>query len=176
MGLAENLGRSLGDAARRNVVVDTISTELILNSSSYIFDGAGGMRDQLEQFILKELQVKHYPIKTTIQTVKTGSIYGFGGTKEQCITVELATGHRIVISNTTVGSYLYVCVYRLMKVFNTENQIRLATAITDIFDHQHTMAAYWACVAACEAAFEKLQLKQSNSGYHPMTRHYNGNA
>lgn len=35
-------------------------------SDSYIFDGAGGMRDQLEQAILNELEQKKYPLKASI--------------------------------------------------------------------------------------------------------------
>lgn len=35
-------------------------------SDSYIFDGAGGMRDQLEQTILNELEQKKYPLKASI--------------------------------------------------------------------------------------------------------------
>ena len=46
-------------------------------SDSYIFDGAGGMRDQLEQAILNELEQKKYPLKASIQTVKSGK--GLGG-------------------------------------------------------------------------------------------------
>ena len=40
-------------------------------SESYIFDEAGGMRDQLEQTILNELQSKKYPLKATISTIIT---------------------------------------------------------------------------------------------------------
>ena len=41
-------------------------------SASYIFENAGGMRDQLEQTILNELQEKRYPLKATISTLKSG--------------------------------------------------------------------------------------------------------
>lgn len=142
-----------------------LTTELIVDSTSYIFDGAGGKRDQLEQTIMKELDEKKYPLKVAIENVKSG---GFFGTKEQCVTVEVAQGHRVVIANTTVGSYLYVNIYHLMRVLNTANQINLARTITDIFAHQRTQAAYAAAVAASESAFAKMELKQINSGYRPM--------
>lgn len=144
---------------------NALTTELIVNSNSYIFDGAGGMRDQLEQTIMHELYNKKYPLKVAIENVKSG---GFFGTKEQCVTVEVAQGHRVVIANTTVGSYLYVNIYHLLRVINTQNQINLANTITDIFAHQRTQAAYAAAVAASESAFAKLELKQINSGYRPM--------
>lgn len=48
-------------------------------SDSYIFDGAGGMRDQLEQAILNELEQKKYPLKASIQTVKSGKGLGRHG-------------------------------------------------------------------------------------------------
>ena len=41
-------------------------------SDCYIFEGAGGMRDQLEQTILSELDNKQYPLKATIANVKSG--------------------------------------------------------------------------------------------------------
>lgn len=144
---------------------NALTTELIVNSNSYIFDGAGGMRDQLEQTIMQELDNKKYPLKVAIENVKSG---GFFGTKEQCVTVEVAQGHRVVIANTTVGSYLYVNIYHLRRVLNTQNQINLANIITDIFAHQRTQAAYAAAVAASESAFTKLELKQINSGYRPL--------
>lgn len=146
-----------------------LTTELIVDSTSYIFDGAGGKRDQLEQTIMQELDEKQYPLKVAIENVKSG---GFFGTKEQCVTVEVGQGHRVVIANTTVGSYLYVNIYHLMRVLNTANQINLARTITDIFAHQRTQAAYAAAVAASESAFAKMELKQINSGYRPML---NGN-
>lgn len=144
---------------------NTLTTELIVRSSSYIFDGAGGKRDQLEQTIMQELEIKNYPLKVAIENVKSG---GFFGTKEQCVTVEVAQGHRVVIANTTVGSYLYVNIYHLIRVLNTQNQINLANTITDIFQHQRIQAAYAAAVAASESAFAKLELKQINSGYRPL--------
>lgn len=146
---------------------DTLTTELIVDSSSYIFDGAGGMRDQLEQTVMQELELKEYPFEVSIENVKSG---GFFGTKEQCITVKITPGgHRVVIANTTVGSYLYVNIYHLVRVLNTQNQINLANTITDIFAHQRTQAAYAAAVAASKSAFAKLELKQINSGYRSLS-------
>ena len=144
----------------------TLTTELVVSSNSYIFDGAGGKRDQLEQAIMQELDDKKYPLKVAIENVKSGGLFG---TKEQCVTVEVGLGHRVVIANTTVGSYLYVNIYHLMRVLNTQNQIDLANTITDIFAHQRTQAAYAAAVAASESAFAKLELKQINSGYRPLS-------
>lgn len=145
---------------------NALTTELIVSSNSYIFDGAGGKRDQLEQTIMQELDNKKYPLKVAIENVKSGGLFG---TKEQCVTVEVAQGHRVVIANTTVGSYLYVNIYHLIRVLNTQNQINLANTITDIFAHQRTQAAYAAAVAASESAFAKLELKQINSGYRPLS-------
>lgn len=145
---------------------NALTTELIVNSSSYIFDGSGGMREQLERTIMQELENKKYPLKVSIENVKSGGM--LFGTKEQCVTIEVAQGHRVVISNTTVGSYLYVSIYHLIRVLNTQNQINQAFIITDIFAHQHTQAAYAAAVAAAESAFAKLELKQINSGYKPV--------
>lgn len=145
---------------------DALTTELIAHSSSYIFDGAGGMRDQLEQTIMQELELKKYPLKVAIENVKSG---GFFGSKEQCVTIEVAQGHRVVIANTTVGSYLYVNIYHLIRVLNTQNQINMANTITDIFAHHRTQAAYAAAVASTESAFAKLELKQINSGYRPLS-------
>ena len=146
---------------------NALTTELIVSSNSYIFDGAGGKRDQLEQTIMQELDNKKYPLKVAIENVKSGGLFG---TKEQCVTVEVAQGHRVVIANTTVGSYLYVNIYHLIRVLNTQNQINLANTITDIFAHQRTQAAYAAAVAASESAFAKLELKQINSGYRPLSK------
>ena len=39
-------------------------------SECYIFDEAGGKRDQLEQAILQEFQAKKYPLQATITTIK----------------------------------------------------------------------------------------------------------
>lgn len=41
-----------------------LAQERAVDSKSYLFDGSGGMRDQLEQAILNELEKKKYPLKT----------------------------------------------------------------------------------------------------------------
>ena len=131
-------------------------------SYSYIFDGAGGMRDQLEQTILSELEVKQYPLKSTIKQIKAGGF--FFGTKEQCVVIEIDKEAQIAISNTTVGTYLYVELYLMV-------QQKLAlfsafSALTDnIFKEQKRNAVFEAAKESAESAFAKLGLKQSNSGY-----------
>lgn len=149
------------------ILQNALTTEVVVSSNSYIFDGAGGMRDQLEQTIMQELEAKEYPLKVAIENVKSG---GFWGTKEQCVTIEVSpkSSRRVVIANTTVGSYLYVNIYHLRRVLNTKDQVGLPEVITDIFAHQRTQAAYAAAVAATESAFAKLELKQINSGYRPL--------
>lgn len=52
-----------------------LTQERAVDSRSYLFDGSGGMRDQLEQTILNELEKKKYPLKTKIETVKSGSFF-----------------------------------------------------------------------------------------------------
>lgn len=135
--------------------------ERAVNSKSYIFEEAGHMRDQLEQTILNELSEKQYPLKTTIDTVKSGGI--FFGSKEQCVVIDLGKGTRIVIANTTVGTYLYVKVYLLIPFVG--NQAAVVEPINDIFKMQQRDALYAAAITATESAFEKLNLKQHNSGY-----------
>ena len=76
-------------------------------SDSYIFDEAGGMRDQLEQTILNELNTKKYPLKATISTIKAtgkGLLGALAGTKEQCVVIQVDDEAQIAISNTTVGT------------------------------------------------------------------------
>ena len=83
-------------------------------SECYIFDEAGGKRDQLEQAILQEFQAKKYPLQATITTIKAsggGLLGALGATREQCVVVKIDSEAQIAISNTTVGSYLYVEVY-----------------------------------------------------------------
>lgn len=135
-------------------------------SYSYIFDGAGGMRDQLEQTILNELQTKQYPLKARIATVKagkglTGALFG---TKEQCVVVEIDKEAQIAISNTTVGTYLYVEVY-LMVQEKFAIFAALAAMMDNVFKQQKRNALFEAATAATESAFGKLGLKQINSGY-----------
>ena len=95
-------------------MANTVFTGL---SDSYIFDEAGGMRDQLEQTILNKLQAKKYPLKATISTIKAGKglVGAMFGTKEQCVVVQVDDEAQIAISNTTVGSYLYVEVYLMVQ-------------------------------------------------------------
>lgn len=135
-------------------------------SDSYIFDGAGGMRDQLEQTILNELQNKKYPLKATIENVKSGKgLAGMVfGSKEQCVVVDLGDGTKIAISNTTVGTYLYVGVYLMLPLLSGANS-SYAAQIGDVFKLQKYEAYYSAALAATESAFGILGLKQSNSGY-----------
>lgn len=126
------------------------------------------MRDQLEQTILKELEKKKYPLKTTISTIKsgkglTGAIFG---SKEQCVVITVDDEAQIVISNTTVGTYLYVEVY-LMVQTKLISFSALAAAIGDVFKLQKRNAVFAAAVQATESAFKELGLKQCNSGYKP---------
>ena len=131
-------------------------------SYRYIFDGAGGMRDQLEQTILSELQVKRYPLKATIKTIKAGGL--LFGTKEQCVIIEVDKEAQITISNTDVGTYLYVEVYLMVQ----EKSVLFAvfSALTDnVFKQQKRNAVFEAARESTESAFLKLGLKQANSGY-----------
>lgn len=135
-------------------------------SDSYIFDEAGGMRDQLEQTILNELQQKKYPLKATISTIKAGNglAGALFGTKEQCVVVQVDDEAQIVISNTTVGTYLYVEVYLVIQ--EKINIFANFAALTDnVFKQQKRNAYYVSAKAATESAFAKLNLKQCNSGY-----------
>lgn len=140
-------------------------------SDSYIFDEAGGMRDQLEQTILNELNSKKYPLKATISTIKagkglTGALFG---TKEQCVVVQVDNESQIAISNTTVGTYLYVEVY-LMVQEKIGLFASLAAMTDNVFKQQKRNAFYASAKAATESAFAKLGLKQSNSGYKSVQR------
>ena len=136
-------------------------------SYSYIFDGSGGMRDQLEQSILSELQAKQYPLKATIKEIKAvgkGIAGALFGTKEQCVVIEIDSDAQIAISNTTVGTYLYVEVYLLVQ--EKLNIFAAISAATDnVFKAQKRNAVFVAAKEAAESAFSKLGLKQSNSGY-----------
>lgn len=139
------------------------TTEIVVDRRSYIFDGAGGMRDQLEQAILNELEIKKYPFEVTIEMCKSGGV--FYGTKDQCVTIEILDNKRVVVANTTIGTYLYVSIYLLRKVPNDPKLMPPAKSVTNIFEEQYERAAYSAAVEATESAFEKLALKQCNSGY-----------
>lgn len=140
-------------------------------SDSYIFENAGNMRDQLEQTILNELQEKKYPLKATISVIKAGKgIAGaLFGTKEQCVVVQVDDEAQIAISNTTVGTYLYVEVYLMVQEKNVLFP-GLAAMTDNAFKQQKRHAFYASARAATESAFSKLGLKQCNSGYKPDKR------
>lgn len=129
-------------------------------STSYIFDGAGDKRDELEQVVLKEFELKQYPLPVVIQTVKSGGF--FLGTKEQCvcITIEKSMAE-IYIACTTVGTYLYVEAHLFASSYSD-----LILESKDVFKLQRIMAAYSASIQIMESAFTKLQLEQSNSNYY----------
>jgi len=131
-------------------------------SYNYIFDEAGGMRDQLEQAILSELQAKKYPLKATIKEIKAGGM--FFGTKEQCVVIEVDKEAQIAISNTTVGTYLYIEVYLMVQ--EKSALFAALSALTDnVFKQQKRNAVFQSAREATESAFNKLGLKQINSGY-----------
>jgi len=123
-------------------------------SYRYIFEGAGGMRDQLEQTILSELDAKQYPLKRTIKEIKAGGL--LFKSKEQCVVIEIDRDEQIVIANTTVGTYLYVEVYLMSGT---------APLFDNVFKLQKSNALFYAARQAMESAFSKLGLKQSSSGY-----------
>jgi len=131
-------------------------------SYRYIFDGAGGKRDQLEQAILSELEAKSYPLKAVVKQVKAGGM--LFGTKEQCVVIEIDKEAQITISNTTVGTYLYVEVYLMVQEKNA--LFSAISALTDnVFKQQKRNAVFEAAKEAAESAFAKLGIKQANSGY-----------
>jgi hypothetical protein len=141
-------------------------------SESYIFDEAGGMRDQLEQTILNELNSKRYPLKASISTIKAsggGLLGALGASKEQCVVIQVDNEAQIAISNTTVGTYLYVEVY-LMIQEKFGLFAGLAAMMDNAFKQQKRNAYFVAAKAAAESAFSKLNLKQSNSGYKSNSR------
>ncbi len=140
-------------------------------SDSYIFEEAGGMRDQLEQTILNELQARKYPLRATISTIKAGKglAGALFGTKEQCVVVQVDDEAQIAISNTTVGTYLYVEVY-LMVQEKMGLFASLAAMTDNVFKQQRRNAFYASAKAATESAFAQLNLKQSNSGYKSVQR------
>ena len=142
------------------------NTKFTGRSDSYIFEDAGGKRDQLEQAILNELQAKQYPLKATIQTLKGGKCLmgAVFAAKEQCVVVDVDSEAKIAISNTSVGSYLYVETYLLIqeKIFST---MAFDAAIGNVFKQQKRNAFYTAAKQATESAFGQLGLKLANSGY-----------
>lgn len=141
-------------------------------SESYIFDDAGGKRDALEQTILKELQLKRYPLKATISTIKAsggGLLGAIGASKEQCVVIQVDNEAQIAISNTTVGTYLYVEVY-LMIQEKVGLFAGLSAMMDNAFKQQKRNAYFVAAKAATESAFAKMNLKQTNSGYKSNSR------
>lgn len=148
------------------------NTKFTGTSESYIFDEAGGMRDQLEQTILTELQSKKYPLKATISTIKAsggGLLGALGASKEQCVVIQVDNEAQIAISNTTVGTYLYVEVY-LMIQEKYGLFAGLSAMMDNAFKQQKRNAYFVAAKAATESAFAKLNLKQTNSGYKSNSR------
>lgn len=91
----------------------------------------------------------------------TGALFG---TKEQCVVVQVDDEAQIAISNTTVGTYLYVEVY-LMVQEKISFFANLAAMTDNVFKQQKRNAFYASAKAATESAFAKLNLKQCNSGY-----------
>lgn len=141
-------------------------------SESYIFEDAGGKRDALEQTILKELQIKRYPLKATISTIKAsggGLLGAIGASKEQCVVIQVDNEAQIAISNTTVGTYLYVEVY-LMIQEKVGLFAGLSAMMDNAFKQQKRNAYFVAAKAATESAFAKMNLKQTNSGYKSNSR------
>lgn len=141
-------------------------------NESYIFDEAGGMRDQLEQTILTELQSKKYPLKATISTIKAsggGLLGALGASKEQCVVIQVDNEAQIAISNTTVGTYLYVEVYLMIRE-KAGLFAGLSAMMDNAFKQQKRNAYFVAAKAATESAFAKLNLKQTNSGYKSNSR------
>ena len=86
-------------------------------SAGYRRHAAGAVHPQLEQTILTELQAKKYPLKATISTLKSGKglAGALFGSKEQCVVITIDDEAQIAISNTTVGTYLYVEVYLMVQ-------------------------------------------------------------
>lgn len=150
----------------------TVNTKFTGISESYIFDNAGGMRDQLEQTILTELQSKRYPLKAVISNIKAsgGGILGaLGASKEQCVVIEVDKEAQIAIANTSVGTYLYVEIY-LMIQEKVGLFAGLSAMMDNVFKQQKRNAYFAAAKAATESAFDVLHLKQANSGYRSNSR------
>ncbi len=60
---------------------------------------------------------KRYPLKATISTLKSGKglAGAIFGSKEQCVVITIDREAQIAISNTTVGTYLYVEIYLMVQ-------------------------------------------------------------
>lgn len=150
-----------------------IQGQVPVESTAYIFESAGGMRDQLEQTILKELQNSRYPLPATVKNVKGGRglMGAIAGSKEQCVVIDVSDRYSLNIACTTVGTYLYVGVY-LMTASSLLNGANIvggkgawATTVGDVFQLQNIMSYYRVALQITEKAFAVLNLKQANSGY-----------
>ena len=150
-----------------------IQGQVPVESTAYIFESAGGMRDQLEQTILKELQSSRYPLPATVKNVKGGRglMGAIAGSKEQCVVIDVSDRYSLNIACTTVGTYLYVGVY-LMTASSLLNGANIvggkgawATTVGDVFQLQNIMSYYRVALQITEKAFAVLNLKQANSGY-----------
>ena len=89
----------------------------------------------------------------------TGALFG---TKEHCVVVQVDDEAQIAISNTTVGTYLYVEVY-LMVQEKISFFANLAAMTDNVFKQQKRNAFYASAKAATESAFAKLNKKKCNS-------------
>lgn len=134
------------------------TTECVVRSDKWIFDGAGGMRDQLEQTILKCLQEKQYPMKASVETVKSGGLFG---SSDRCVSIDTGNKSRIVIANTTVGTYLYVGVYLLKPFVNGTQVAAVSEPINDFLVMQQREALYAAAIATTEYAFTELGIQEA---------------
>lgn len=136
-------------------------------SESYVFEEAGGMRDQLEQAILMEIQATRYPLNATISTLTAsgrGLMGALGTSKEQCVVIQVDNDAKIAISNTTIGSYLYVEIF--LVVTEKLNPVAKIVAMMDnAFKQQKRRAHFLVAKTITESACEKLNLKQVNTGY-----------
>lgn len=150
-----------------------IQGQVPVESSSYVFEGAGGMRDQLEQTILKKLEAAHYPLSATVKNVKGGRglMGAIAGSKEECVVIDVTDKYTLNIACTTVGTYLYVGVYLMMtsSLLNGANIGGIASSwaasVGDVFQLQRLRSYYGTALAITETAFCALNLKQANSGY-----------
>lgn len=143
-----------------------------VESTAYTFEGVGGMRDQLEQTILQQLQSDNYPLPATVKNVKGGRglMGAIAGSKEQCVVIDVADRFTLNIACTTVGNYLYVGVYlmttSLLDGANVAGGNKAwAASIGDVFKLQKLNSYYSVALAVTEKSFKILGLKQANSGY-----------
>ena len=110
------------------------NTKFTGRSDSYIFEDAGGKRDQLEQAILNELQAKQYPLKANIQTLKGGK--GLMGAvfaaKEQCVVVDVDSE---AISNSTER-------FQTADEFINALEAAIDNTPTDVFNEKISFGAF----------------------------------